>query len=303
VLQGMIDIGSNTIRMAIYEIQEDHIDMLMKKKHTVGLASYLKDGDLQQAGIDRTVEILKEFRSFLESLRIDRVAAFATAALRSAGNRPKVLDEIEQRTGILVDVISGSEEAELGFLGATHSLTERSGILADIGGASTEVVFFRDGNILRKTSLPMGSLMLHTKHGKDLLSSAEECGRMREDAENILMEATDLQEVSHPLICGIGGTFKGAKALYNAVFSEDSSRSSSMPVERIRELIQRFQRNREFGTEEVILLMKTVPERMHTLVPGLVIADVLARRFGSETILYSDSGVREGYIYSKIMGR
>ena len=302
MLQGMIDIGSNTIRMAVYEIREDRMEMLMKKKHTVGLASYLKDGVLQKTGIDRTVEILKEFRSFLGSLRIDRVAAFATAALRSAKSRAGVLEEIERRTGLPVDVISGDEEAELGFLGATHSLTERSGILADIGGASTEVVFFNEGKILRKTSLPMGSLMLHTKHGEDLLSSAEECVRMQKEAEGILMGTSDLRDLSHPLICGIGGTFKGARALYNAVFSADPS-NASIPVDGIRTLIHRFRRSREFGTEEAVLLMKTVPERMHTLVPGLVIADVLARRFGSETILYSDSGVREGYIYSKILGR
>lgn len=302
MLQGMIDIGSNTIRMAIYEIREERIDMLMKKKHTVGLASYLKDGVLQQAGIDRTVEILKDFRFFLESLRIGRVAAFATAALRSARNRADVLEEIEKRTEISVDVISGDEEAELGFLGATHSLEERSGILADIGGASTEVVFFREGKILRKASLPMGSLMLHTRHGKELLSSAEECEKMQKDAEDVLAEAADLREVSHPLICGIGGTFKGATALYRAVFPSEPA-TVSMPVDGIRSLIRRFRRGREFGTEEAVLLMKTVPERIHTLVPGLIIADTLARRFGGKTILYSDSGVREGYIYSKILGR
>ena len=65
MLPAIIDIGSNTIRMAIYEIENGHIEMLMKKKHTVGLSSYLKDGVMQQEGIDRTVGILKEFRSFL----------------------------------------------------------------------------------------------------------------------------------------------------------------------------------------------------------------------------------------------
>ena len=86
MLHGIIDIGSNTIRMAIYLIEGSHIEMLMKKKHTVGLAAYLKDGVMQQRGIDKTVEILNEFQAFLLSFQITEIAAFTTAALRNAKN-------------------------------------------------------------------------------------------------------------------------------------------------------------------------------------------------------------------------
>ena len=86
MLYGMIDIGSNTVRMAIYRIEGTHVEMLMKKKHTVGLAAYLKDGVMQKQGIDKAVEILKEFRAFLLSFNITHVVAFTTAALRNAAN-------------------------------------------------------------------------------------------------------------------------------------------------------------------------------------------------------------------------
>lgn len=301
MLHAIIDIGSNTIRMAIYEIEGDHVEMLMKKKHGVGLASYLKDGAMQQAGIDKAAEILQEFRSFLESFRIRNVTAFTTAALRNATNSREAVEEIGRRTGIPVRVISGEEEAELDFIGAVHALTEDSGIIADIGGASTEIVFFRQRNIAKKVSLPMGSLMLHAKYSTDLLPSSEECERMRGEAERVLGEAVDFHDVFHGRICGIGGTFKGAVALHNAVFSLDAS-NTQMGMEGIRELLGRFPREKVLGTQDVALLMRTVPERMHTLLPGLVIADVLALRFGSDTIVYSDSGVREGYIYDRILG-
>ena len=181
-------------------------------------------------------------------------------------------------------------------------MEENSGILVDIGGASTEVVVFDDGSIVKKASLPMGSLMFHSRSSKDILPSSEECGEMREEAERLLASAMDFREVSRPKLCGIGGTFKGAMALYNMVFSMDSA-NRTMKIGEIREIIHRFQRDRKLGTREIAFLMKTVPERMHTLLPGRVIADVLAGRFGSDTILYSDSGVREGYIYKKIIGR
>ena len=302
MLHGIIDIGSNTIRMAIYEISGESIDMLMKKKHTVGLASYLEHGILRQEGIDRTVEILERFRSFLSSFRIGHVSAFATAALRNAGNSREAVREIERRTGISIRVISGEEEAEYGFVGATHSLAWDSGILADIGGASTEIVFFDGGTIVKKASLPMGSLMFHSKYSEDILPTAGECAKMRAEAESILRDAAELKGVSHPRICGIGGTFKGALALYRAIFSPEEG-NAAMEMGNVREMLRRFRRDMEIGTREIALLMKTVPERMHTLLPGLVIADVLAGQFGSDTIIYSDSGVREGYIYSRIIGK
>ena len=68
MLYAMIDVGSNTIRMAIYEIDGDRVEMQMKRKHTVGLASYVKDHMLQRAGIDKVVEIIQEYRNFFGRL-------------------------------------------------------------------------------------------------------------------------------------------------------------------------------------------------------------------------------------------
>ena len=73
MLHGIIDIGSSTIRMAIYDIHGKDIDMLLKKKHVVGLAAYVKDGIMTQAGIDKAVDILMEFVRFLTCFRITRV--------------------------------------------------------------------------------------------------------------------------------------------------------------------------------------------------------------------------------------
>lgn len=297
-LHGIIDIGSNTIRLAIYAIRGDQVDMLMKKKHTVGLASYLQDGVMQQAGIDKAVEILGEYRSFLESFRIGNVTAFTTAALRNAKNSREAVGEIEARVGFPIQVISGDEEAELDFIGALHGLSEDSGIMADIGGGSTEIVCFHQRKIAKKVSLPMGSLMFHSRYSKDILPDEKECEVMAWEARKVLSGASEFHDVSHGRICGIGGTFKGAVALHNAMFSIGSE-NKRMGVDRMREIIRRFQR--DLGTEDIALLMKTVPERMHTLLPGLVIAEVLATHFGSDTILYSDSGMREGYIYDRIL--
>ena len=301
MLHGIIDIGSNTIRMAIYLIEGSHIEMLMKKKHMVGLAGYLKDGVMQPEGVEKAVEVLKEFQAFLASFRITDVTAFTTAALRNAKNSQEAVRTIEERTGLSIRVITGDEEATFDFIGATHNLQMSAGLLIDIGGGSTEIVMYRDREIQNKTSLPIGSLAFRTKYVKDILPSMTECMDMMAEAETIIRAAVDFADVNEAMIAGIGGTFKGASALYNVMFNQPAA-NSRMDTKRLRTMIGTFLSDNGMTQEMAIMLMRTVPERMHTIIPGLIIAEVLARRFQSKYIIYSDSGVREGFIYDQIIG-
>ena len=302
LIHAIIDIGSNTVRMAIYQIDSGRIEMLMKKKHMVGLAAYLKNGEMQQQGIDKLCEVLNEFKEFLSSFRITDITAFTTAALRNAKNSQQAVSQIVQRTGINVRVISGDEEAVFDFIGATHNLQDDSGLLIDIGGASTEVVFYQDHEIVEKTSLLMGSLSFHTKYVEDILPSTAEIADMRAEAQQIIEESEEFAHVSEAHICGVGGTFKGALALYNEMFQQDHH-NNVMEADKLEAIIQRFSRDNGIRQQDTIVLLKTVPERLNTIIPGLVIADVLARRFASKTIAYSNSGVREGYIYDQILSK
>ena len=301
MLYGIIDIGSNTIRMAIYLIEGSHIEMLMKKKHTVGLAAYLKGGVMQQQGIDKAVEILNEFQDFLRSFQITQVITFTTAALRNAKNSAAAVGEIEQRTGLTIRVITGDEEAIFDFIGATRNLQEESGLLVDIGGGSTEIVNYQQRRIQHKISLRIGSLAFRTKYVQGILPTAGECLVMREQAENAIQSATAFNAVSELSMAGIGGTFKGAAALYNAMFNQPAS-NNRMEARRLKTIIATFQQDHGLTQDMSVMLMRTVSDRINTIIPGLIIADVLARRFQSKIITYSDSGVREGYIYDQIIG-
>ena len=302
MLYGMIDIGSNTVRMAIYRIEGTHVEMLMKKKHTVGLAAYLRDGVMQQQGIDKAVEILKEFRAFLLAFNITHVVAFTTAALRNAKNSAVAVGEIERRTGLPIRVITGDEEATYDFIGATHDLNEDAGLLIDIGGASTEIVSYSAGKIEQKISLPIGSLAFRTKYVHGMLPTKAECEAMREEAEATLRAATAFADVREASIAGIGGTFKGATALYNALYEKPID-NVKMEASRLAALIERFTDEHGINEAMTAMLMKTVPDRIHTVIPGLIIAEVLAARFHCKEITYSDSGVREGYIYSEVLNK
>ena len=90
MIQAIIDVGSNTVRMAIYNIENadgrQAMELLMKKKHLVRLAGFVENGIMKQAGIDEVCKVLEGYSKFLNKLGIDRVEAFTTAALRNCQN-------------------------------------------------------------------------------------------------------------------------------------------------------------------------------------------------------------------------
>ena len=302
MLQGIIDIGSTSIRLAIYLIDGGHIEQIMKRKHTVGLASYIEDGEMSSYGIDKATDILLEFKNFLQQFDIKAVRAFATAALRNVRNSREAVGEIERRTGISIQVISGDEEAYYDFVGATHNLSQTEGLLVDIGGGSTEIVSYQHSQIMAKISLPIGSLAFYKHYVAGLLPTVAETIRMGEVAEKALVELEDFQTAASLPVVGIGGTFKAASALYNGLFGQPGS-NNRIQVNRLPAIIGHFQSDHGISEEMSIMLMRTAPDRIHTVIPGLVIATALARRFAVQTITYSDSGVREGFIYSEIVDR
>ena len=163
MLYAVIDIGSTTIRMAIYEILDNKLNLIHKRKYTVGLASYVKDNVMEQAGIDKACEILNSFKSFLTSFNIENVSAFTTAALRNAQNSKEAVAEIIARTGIDLHIISGDEEATYDFIAATHELDYHDGFIIDIGGACAKKICFFCNKIFLKKKFPFSSFSLHYK--------------------------------------------------------------------------------------------------------------------------------------------
>ena len=138
----VIDIGSNTIRLVIYTLEDGQLRQALNSKATAGLAGFVEDGALSEEGIERMLGVLRRFHGVLSLLPDCKVYPFATASLRGLSNTQDILERVERETGFKIDVITGREEAILDYRGAVGRMQERSGVLVDIGGGSTELVFF-----------------------------------------------------------------------------------------------------------------------------------------------------------------
>lgn len=157
----VIDIGSNTVRLAVYLTDRDNFSPVFSQKYTIGLAGYVTDGFLQPEGIRKACDTLLQCRSLIALFDgIAETYVFATASLRNVQNTQEAVDQIFMVTGFSVDVLSGQAEAYLDYYGVLHEAPLENGLLFDIGGGSTEIVTFaHDGPGLIE-SLPIGSLNL-----------------------------------------------------------------------------------------------------------------------------------------------
>ncbi|WP_294536941.1 phosphatase [uncultured Pseudoflavonifractor sp.] len=295
---GIVDLGSNTIRLSIYHWEGRQFKLLMNKKEMAGLAGYIKDGVLSDRGILVACQVLSGFKALLENFDIRDIHVFATASLRNIVNTEDALDTIRAVTGVTVEVVSGSDEATLSFLGATvGGGAPDTGLLADIGGGSTELVAYEKGSITSGCSLPMGSLSLFTRYVTGLFPTREERHAIRDQVEAEL-ERAKTQGVRCAHLTGVGGTIRAAAKLCNDLSGADQN-NRTIPAEEIRALYKDLKKGDQATLRQIL---RIVPDRVHTILPGLAILCAVLKSYEVETVLVSPCGVREGYLLQRVMG-
>lgn len=121
-MYGVIDIGSNTIRLMVYRVEDGAIHPVLNKKYATGLVGYINSkGRMSKEGIRKAVEILSELRAVTQQIRLREIFPFATASLRNITNTEEVLQAIQEASGFSVRVLSGQEEATFDYYGAIQS--------------------------------------------------------------------------------------------------------------------------------------------------------------------------------------
>ncbi|OUQ56056.1 hypothetical protein B5E56_13595 [Flavonifractor sp. An112] len=294
---GIVDVGSNTIRLSIYHWEGQKFKLLMNKKEMAGLAGYIKNGLLSDSGILVACRVLAGFKALLRNFDIADLYVFGTASLRNIVNTEEALETIEAVTGIKVEVLSGADEAAFSFLGATvGGGAPGSGMLADVGGGSTELVAYRDGAITSGCSLPMGSLSLFTKHVSGLFPTREERKAIRSDVKEELQKAkTAGLQCSH--LTGVGGTFRAAAKLCNDLSGADPD-NRIIPAGEIHALYKGLKKGDQDTLRQIL---RSVPDRVHTILPGLAILTAILDAYEVSTVSVSACGVREGYLLRRVM--
>lgn len=158
----IIDIGSNSIRIIIYKIFHNNaFKAIGTEKYPSKLGNLLdKDGNLSSEGIDLTTNILKMFKNICKINNVSDIYVIATEAIRKAKNNKESLPIIENKTGLKIKILSGFEEAFLGYLSVKSTLNLDNALIVDIGGSSMEISLMKNKKIQAFVSFPLGAIPL-----------------------------------------------------------------------------------------------------------------------------------------------
>ncbi len=156
---GVIDVGSNSVRMVVYDGACRSPGQLFNEKVMCGLGADLgRTGRLPKEGVERALRALTRFAALAPQLKVGALAGVATAAVREAEDGAAFCTAVQARTGIRLRVISGAEEAELAATGVLFGTPSSTGVVVDLGGASLEFCRIAKGRPQTGLSTPLGPL-------------------------------------------------------------------------------------------------------------------------------------------------
>lgn len=297
---GAVDIGTNSMRLLVAEVEGGEVGWLDRRTTVTGLGSGVDStGRLGETPMHRTIEVLARYGEALTAAGVVASRAVATSATRDADNRGEFLDRAEQALGIRPEVISGDEEAGLAFSGATRA-TELSPpyVVIDIGGGSTEFVFGREA-ISYRQSIDIGSVRMTDRVLPERPAPVEQLAVAQNLAAEML-GAVELPAVPNGVI-GVAGTFTSLSAISQDLPAYDPARvhGSTLTVSRIAELVLYLSLLSE---EETAAIPSLDPARAPVLLAGAVVAEEAVRRTGSDEVVVSEHDSLDGIALSVASG-
>ena len=292
----VIGIGSNSVRSLLVDVAGTGFKRLRRDREGTRLFAGLDEaGNLDRESMDKTVTAVRRMASEAAQLGAEKLAIFATSAARDAANGAEFMAAVERETGIPLRIISGEEEAELSFLGASAAVkAERCGMI-DIGGGSTEIAIGTPEGIESAFSCQMGAVRLFRRLR---LERKEDMKPVEVAAAEILDEklreypGLELPETW----VGTGGTFTtlAAMVLSQPWTNRTNVQGTVITCEQIREIGEKLA---GMKVEERKQLPGLQPSRADIVVHGICILLGVMGRLGMDRITVSEWGNLDGYIH------
>jgi exopolyphosphatase/guanosine-5'-triphosphate,3'-diphosphate pyrophosphatase len=287
----VIDIGSNSIRLVIYEGIARSPTVLFNEKMLAGLGrGIVSTGKLDPEAVQRAVEELGRFRALSEQAGSEQLYVIATAAAREAENGMDFIHRAEQILGTEIRVLSGREEARYSALGVIAGFHPADGIAGDLGGGSLELIDVNGTAIGDGITLPLGGLRLHDQSKGSLLAA-------QKFVRDQLARAKLLTGGQGRAFYAVGGTWRNLARLHMS--------ATNYPLivmhhyEMGPETALNFLRQVGRGEVEKVAGIERVSRNRRGLLPygAIVLQEIIAATKPSKIVI-SAQGVREGFLYS-----
>ncbi len=302
-----IDIGTNTIRLLVLEAAGGTFRELYSDRKITRLGQDIdRTGTFSPGAEERSLRALSDFSASIRQYAADHIAVVGTSAFRIASNARKFIDEVKRRTGLVIRVISGEDEARLTLIGVMQVLKNSSlwrdslntpAVVIDIGGGSTEIITTRSKHGLPIKSLPLGAVYLTERFIKHDPPMAEEIEHLRTWVQTLLrQQCREMQDGLSGLFIGTAGTITTLAAMDQKLVDYDPDKINGyiMSKETVSMITSRL-------CASTLEERRTMPGLEHgredIILAGSLIAQEMMDFFSAQSMIVSDWGLREGIIF------
>lgn len=276
-MTGIIDIGSNTIRLVIYDKGRQISNTGINSE----IIADTKNRRLGDEGIDKLCSVIDFLKNKADGIP---VYAFATYAVRILENSAEVKEKVLEKTGVGIDILSGDSEARYDFYGLRSCIAaNESGIGVDLGGGSAQIMIFSGDELEFIHSYPIGCRKLKNK----FVSGKLPCEAEKKHIEEYVKGKLDVKTYDGKLYM-MGGTAKTAAKLYS--FLTGSENADMIKTETLTRLIEFIEETPEKTMKKIL------KNRYDNITAGIVIMGAIAEYFDKKEIYIKKCGVRDGYL-------
>lgn len=298
---GVIDIGSNSVRLVLVDITaQGHFKIFNEFKETVRLGETDSNGMLTSEKMQVALETLEMFKTICEAVRADEIITAATAAVRRAPNKNDFLSLVYERLGLRIRVLSGEEEAYYAYCGVINSIDEKSGLIMDLGGGSTELVHFENGKVKNSISLPFGAIDVTRMFDTSRSVAPEQAQALRNFLFDELGKVVWLKELKNnvPLI-GVGGTIRNIGKIDKKAkdYPLDMAHYYTLDPSSVHSV---YELTRERTLEQRIKIKGLSRDRADIFFGACAVVWHILEYCGAGRLVVSGSGLREGLVYDYI---
>lgn len=300
----ILDLGSNSTRLSINEVTNGSFREVRRQKVMTrmaeGMGKTLGEKVLKKAAIERTLAALTDFKKEYQDLPNLKVKGIATAAVRAASNSQAFLNQVKELTGVDVEVLSGDAEAYYDYVGVKNSLKLNDFILCDMGGGSFELAVVKDGQAVNLASIPFGAVSLTERFNAQDLLSAKDLFRFQGFVQGLFNEQLWLLEGRYLPLVLLGGanrTVARTEMMRRGQKNLDEFHGVKMSARSFLNIYTDWlgldfsQRQERLGVEA---------DRADIILGGLTPIAQLIQQLDISELIFSESGVREGILYSMV---
>jgi exopolyphosphatase/guanosine-5'-triphosphate,3'-diphosphate pyrophosphatase len=292
---GIIDIGSNSVRLVIYETLGPTAQRVIEEsKQSERLSSKVDpSGTIPIDQLGGLLDTLRYFQMVCDVHQVTRIRAVATAAIRNATNQQEILAHLNAQLSYPIEILSGHEEAFMGFVGVMNATNIQDGFVVDIGGGSTEISLFLNRELQHSFSFPFGAVNMAKQYVKNGDMSPQDVVTLSKFVETAISEQKWLRTKPDLPVVGLGGSFRSLAKINqrNKQYSFPLTHQYEMQVGEVEQILNLFIATPFEKRKKMNGLAK---DRADIIVPGVIILRTILHHLRATKLIISGSGLRDG---------